>query len=112
MMLELKDGSLITPLGVFDVLDTVEEYLGTDVRQYLEAYFSDEDPWTSLPDGEKTALLLEHYQTVLEGIDDVISEADRLMRQNPVKRKKVVEDLDVIRKMIEKERVCFGKEDI
>ena len=40
-VLELKDGSLITPVNVFDVLDVVEEHMGTDIRQYLEAYFAD-----------------------------------------------------------------------
>ena len=31
MLLQLNDGNMIAPLSVFDVLDTVEEYLGTDV---------------------------------------------------------------------------------
>lgn len=112
MLLELSDGNLIAPLSVFDVLETVEEYLGADVREYLENYFSDESPWSNLPEGDKASLLLEHYQEVLDGIDSLIAEADRLMRQNPVKRKKVMDDLDMVRKLIEKERANHGKETV
>jgi len=109
MTLELLDGNMITPMDVFDVLDTVEEYLGTEVRQYLEDYLTDEDPWENLPESEKTDTLLEHYQSVLDGIEDVLSDADRLMRRNPVKRKQVIGDLEIIKKMIEKERMNYGK---
>ena len=112
MILQLNDGNLIAPLSVFDVLDTVEEYLGTEIRQYLEDYFSDENPWSDLPEGEKVEALLEHYQSVLGGIEDAALEADMLMHKNPVKRKQVIEDLEIIQKMIEKERKNFGKESI
>lgn len=112
MTLQLSDGNLIVPLSVFDVLDTVEEYLGTDVRQYLENYFSEESAWENLPEGEKVDLLLEHYQTVLDGIDETLSDVARLMHQNPVKRKKVIEDLEIVRRIIEKERMNIGKENV
>ena len=35
-VLRLKDGKLITPFDLDDVLETVEEYDGDEVRQYLE----------------------------------------------------------------------------
>ena len=37
-VLELTDGSLLIPMSLFDVLDVVEESVGTDVRQYLEEW--------------------------------------------------------------------------
>ena len=37
-VLELLDGNLITPRGLCDVLDVVEEYTGTEIRQYIEDY--------------------------------------------------------------------------
>ena len=107
MLLQLNDGNMIAPLSVFDVLETVEEYLGTEVRQYLEDYFSDENPRSDLPDA-----LLEHYQSVLGGIEDAVLEADILMHKNPIKRKRIIENLENIQKMIEKERQNFGKESI
>ena len=112
MLLQLNDGNMIAPLSVFDVLDTVEEYLGTEVRQYLEDYFSDENPWSDLPESEKLDALLEHYQSVLGGIEDAVLETDILMHKNPIKRKRIIENLENIQKMIEKERQNFGKESI
>lgn len=35
-IIRLKDGRLTTPFGIRDVLDTVEEYAGEEVRRYLE----------------------------------------------------------------------------
>ena len=35
-VLEIKGGELLTPFNVFDVRDAVEDYMGTDIRQYLE----------------------------------------------------------------------------
>ena len=64
MVIELKDGSLITPMGVFDVLDVVEEYLGTDLRQYLEDWF--ENDREELTEDERFDELREHYVSVLE----------------------------------------------
>ena len=40
MTLELLDGSLISPTSLFDALDTVEEYCGTDLRQYMENFLA------------------------------------------------------------------------
>lgn len=40
-VLKLKDGKLITPFDVGDVLETVEEYAGQEVRQYIEEYLED-----------------------------------------------------------------------
>ena len=109
MLLQLNDGNMIAPLSVFDVLDTVEEYLGTDVRQYLEDYFSDENPWMDLSEGEKLDALLEHYRSVLGGIEDATLEADMLMHKNPIKRKRIIENLENIQQLIEKERQNFEK---
>ena len=41
MTLELKDGSIIVPRSIFDVFDVVEEYMGTDIREYLETWFEE-----------------------------------------------------------------------
>lgn len=59
MTLELKDGSIIVPRSIFDVFDVVEEYMGTDIREYLETWFEE-------PGGPVEAD--EHYVEVLETI--------------------------------------------
>ena len=40
-VLRMKDGKLITPFDLDDVLEAVEEYAGDEVRQYLEENLSD-----------------------------------------------------------------------
>ena len=42
-VLEIKGGELLTPFNVFDVMDAVEDYMGTDIRQYLEEYLEGEE---------------------------------------------------------------------
>ena len=104
MVLELSDGKTIVPLSVFDVLDMVEDYLGVEVRQYLEDYFADEDPWADLSEDEKFIRLREHYEDLLDCIETVAMESDRLMHKNPIKRKQITENLQNIIGMIEREK--------
>ena len=33
-VLEIKGGERLTPLNVLDVMEAVEDYMGTDIRQY------------------------------------------------------------------------------
>ena len=110
MILQLLDGRTICPLNVFDVLETVEEYLGVDVRQYLEGYLTDENPWNALPDDEKTAGIIEHYKDVLDSINTEVQDCDRMMHKNPIKRKQIIENLENIIRTIEGEN--HGKESI
>ncbi len=100
MTLELLDGTIIAPLNVFDVLDAVEEHMGADVRQFLEEYFTDGDPWESLPDDEKISRLQEYYEDVLEAIEDMVLKAEYLVQRKPIDRKKALELLSAIRKLI------------
>ncbi len=100
MTLELLDGRIIAPLNVFDVLDAVEEYMGTDVRQFLEEYFTDGDPWESLPDDEKTKRLQEHHEDVMDAVEDLVLQAEYLVKRKPIDRKRALEVLNAIKKLI------------
>ena len=112
MTFELPDGNMITPLGVFDVLDAVEEYMGPDTRQYLEDCFRDDNPWENMPDDEKVESLLEHFGSIMDAIEDLVAETDALMQKSTVKRKQVMENLTLIQRIIDKERSNYGKEDV
>lgn len=68
MTLELKDGSFIVPQTIFDVLDIIEEELGTDVRQYLEGYFVE---------GEEPVDKDEHIQAVLETLEGIVTDMEK-----------------------------------
>lgn len=108
MVLELSDGRVITPLNVFDVLETVEEYVGVDVRQYLEDYFSDEDPWADLSENEKFIRLREHYEDLLESISTEAMASRILLQKSPVRKEQISENLQNIITMIEEERSHYN----
>lgn len=92
--LELLDGSFITPLSVFDVLDTVEEYTGTDVRQYLESYFID---------GEEPVDRDDHLVEVLESIEVIVADLERANAQKQSRKKDIQYHLDRLRATIRRE---------
>lgn len=92
--LELLDGSYITPMSVFDVLDTVEEYTGTEVRQYLESYFID---------GEEPVDRDEHLVEVLESIEGIVTDLERANTQKQLRRKDIQYNLDRLRATIRRE---------
>jgi len=89
--LELLDGSYITPMSIFDVLDTVEEYAGTDVRQYLESYFID---------GDEPVERDEHLVEVLESIEDIVAELERVNTDKQSRKKDIQYNLDRLRATI------------
>ncbi len=92
--LGLLDGSYITPMSVFDVLDTVEEYTGTEVRQYLENY---------LVDGEEPVERDEHLVEVLESIEVIVTELERVNTQKQTRKKDIQYQLDRLRTTIRRE---------
>lgn len=92
--LGLLDGSYITPMSVFDVLDTVEEYTGTEVRQYLENY---------LVDGEEPVERDEHLVEVLESIEVIVTELERVNTQKQTRKKDIQYHLDRLRATIRRE---------
>ena len=94
MTLELIDGSYITPLSIFDALDTVEEYMGIEMRQYLESYFMD---------GEVPVSREDHLAEVLEGIEEIAMEMEQVLSQKQMKKKDIQYNLDRIRATIRHE---------
>ena len=84
-VLELTDGSLLIPMSLFDVLDVVEESVGTDVRQYLEEWLETEQ--FELSEDERFENLKDHYETVLSVIADELNREDK---QEALKRVKTI----------------------
>lgn len=84
MTLELIDGSLISPTSLFDALDTVEEYCGTDLRQYMENFLAGDDVPV-----EKD----EHLLEVLESIEKIAEEIRRDTEQKRLSRKHIQDNL-------------------
>ena len=96
-VLEIKGGELLTPFNVFDVLEAVEDYMGTDIRQYLEGVESDAE---EISDDEIT----DHYKQVLLNIRDETEEVLRLIEKPRMDRKAIRETLNLIVKMIGREK--------
>lgn len=38
--IELKDGKILTPFGIRDLLDAVQDYAGEELRREIESYIS------------------------------------------------------------------------
>lgn len=96
MTLELKDGSIIVPRDLFDVLDVVEECMGTDIREYLENWY--ECGPAEEPDAPG------HYGEVLETIE---YELGKMPTQ---KKKEQEQTLERVQNLIRRE--LNGKESI
>ncbi|MDB2135964.1 hypothetical protein [Enterocloster clostridioformis] len=95
-VLEIKGGELLTPLNVLDVMEAVEDYMGTDIRQYLEEYLLEAE-------SEAGEEIYDHYKQVLMNIKDETEAAVRLMEKPRMDRKAIRVTLDIILKMIERE---------
>ena len=94
MTLELMDGSLISPMNLFDALDTVEEYCGAELRQYLEGYFADEEEPISRD---------EHLIDVMESVEGILDEMERTVSQKQLNQKDIRYHLDRLRATIRRE---------
>ena len=60
-VLEIKGGERLTPLNVLDVMEAVEDYMGTDIRQYLEEYLLEAESEAGEIAGEE---IYDHYKPV------------------------------------------------
>ncbi len=104
-VLELINGEIVTPRGFFDVMDLVEEYIGSDARQYIEAYF-EEDGLGTYEDDDQT----DHYMQVLDNIDAEVCRIELQLGNRGAYRKQVYEGTERIKKMICREKRMFEKE--
>ncbi|MBQ1493274.1 MAG: hypothetical protein IIZ39_15080 [Blautia sp.] len=98
-VLEMKDGNCITPLGLFDLMDYVEEYMGVEVRQYIEEAIWNEDEREDWTEEEKCALLKEHYIEVLHNIDDVIVDLEKKLEGKRLERDDIRHHTSKIKKI-------------
>jgi len=102
MTLELKDGGIIAPRDVFEVLDTVEEYTGTDVRQYLEDYLGCDTP--------EVQSMEEHTVELLEAIDYIAFSIGCKLDGKKLNKEELQFEVENIRKLIR--RATDGKKAI
>ena len=97
-------GETITPMGMIDVLDIVEDEMGPDIRQYIESYMMDDDIQGDWSESDLLADQKEHYLDVLDAIDMKLAEIEQTLSGNRVGRKNLMEKIESIRKLLEREK--------
>ena len=96
-------GQIITPMGVMEALDIVEEELGADLRQYLESCLMEDGIPDSWSESDLLADQKEHYLAVLDSIDVKAAVLEQQLSQPRINRKKLQREIESIRKVIERE---------
>lgn len=83
-VLDLKDGSFVVPMNLFDALDTVEDYMGVDMRLYLEEYFAE--------DVFEEESIDDHYVAFLEALEDMVMQIKQNIQRRNYKDVKLLAD--------------------
>lgn len=105
-VLKMKDGKLLTPFGIRDLLDAVEDYAGEELRREIEEYIETnvediddyEKEYDSMErDGERLA---DHQRSVLCNIRD---EVDALLQDTRLNRRRMQGAVRIIQQMINRE---------
>ena len=108
-IIELKDGKLLTPFGIRDLLDVVQDYAGEELRREIESYIdiNVED----IADYEKehdrmeqdNERLADHQRSVLCNIRDEVDALDTLLQDTRLNRRRMQGAVRIIQQMINRE---------
>ena len=85
-VLKMKDGKLLTPFGIRDLLEAVEDYAGEELRREIEEYIDtnvqDIDDYEKEYDRMErdSERLADHQRSVLCNIRDEVDALDILLR--------------------------------
>ena len=107
--LRLKDGKLITPFDLEDVLEIVEGYAGDEVRQYLAENLSDTDALEKELDRlyreheEDLERLGDHQRAVLNAVREEAESLGNLLDAQRLDRRKLKKSTDNIWRMCDRE---------
>ena len=108
-VLKMKDGKLLTPFGIRDLLDAVQDYAGEELRreieEYIETNVQDIDNYEKEydrmeRDGERLA---DHQRSVLCNIRDEVDALDTLLQDTRLSRRRMQGAVKIIRQMINRE---------
>lgn len=108
-VLKLKDGRLITPFDVKDVLEAVEEYVGEEARQYIEEYLNDNvqevaDYEEQAADYEKRLEKQgEHQREILCNIKEEVEALNLLLHENRLNRARMQGAVKILYQMVNQE---------
>ena len=107
--IELIDGSILTPFGIRDLLDAVEDYAGEELRREIEEYIDtnvqDIDDYEKEYDRmeQDNERLVDHQRSVLCNIRDEVDALDTLLQDTRLNRKRMQGAVKIIQQMIDRE---------
>ena len=108
-VLKMKDGKLLTPFGIRDLLDAVEDYAGEELRREIESYIDtnaeDIDDYEKEHDRMKqdNERLADHQRSVLSNIRDEVDALDTLLQDTRLNRRRMQGAVRIIQQMINRE---------
>ena len=108
-VIELKDGKLLTPFGIRDLLDAVQDYAGEELRREIESYI--DTNVEDIGDYEKeydrmeqdNERLADHQRSVLRNIRDEMDALDTLLQDTRLNRRRMQGAVRIIQQMINRE---------
>ena len=108
-VLKMKDGKLLTPFGIRDLLDAVQDYAGEELRREIESYI--DTNVEDIGDYEKeydrmeqdNERLADHQRSVLCNIRDEVDALDTLLQDTRLNRRRMQGAGRIIQQMINRE---------
>ena len=108
-VLKMKDGKLLTPFGIRDLLDAVQDYAGEELRREIEEYIEinvqDIDEYEKEYDRMEKELDMarDHQRQVLCNIMEEVDALDILLHDDRLNRRRMQGAVKIIRQMINRE---------
>lgn len=107
--IEMKDGKILTPFGIKDMLDAVQDYAGEELRREIESYIDtnveDIDDYEKEYDRmeQDNERLADHQRYVLCNIRDEVDALDTLLHDTRLNRARMQGAVRIIQQMINRE---------
>ena len=107
--IEMKDGKLLTPFGIRDLLEAVSDYadeeLAREIEEYIDTNVADIDDYEKEFDRleQENERLADHYRGVLNDIREEVDALDTLLHDTRLNRTRMQGAVKIIRQMIHRE---------
>lgn len=107
--IEMKDGKILTPFGIRDLLEAVSDYAGEELAREIEGYIDtnveDIDDYEKEFDRleQENERLADHYRGVLNDIREEVDALDTLLYDTRLNRARMQGAVKIIRQMIHRE---------
>lgn len=107
--IEMKDGKLLTPFGIRDLLEAVSDYAGEElareIEEYIDTNVADIDDYEKEFDRleQENERLADHYRGVLNDIREEVDALDTLLHDTRLNCTRMQGAVKIILQMIHRE---------